>query len=187
MYAAIEIEPATWPSTSRSSGWSFAKPGDVQHRQVVVGGGHGLGEIGMPVQRRDVGSDRTPGPPARLSSNRCAQSKLLSGWAKSTAGRLCTMFPLPMISTPSSRSGASLATQLHVVVHALEGVQRQLHHRDRRVREGVHQHRPGAVVQPQLSTSQPTHRGLTASATCSHISGIPGAGYSTSNSSCGKP
>ena len=40
---------------------------------------------------------------------------------------------------------------------------------------------------PQLSMSLPTHVGLTTSATSSANSGAPGAGYSTANSSSGKP
>ena len=40
---------------------------------------------------------------------------------------------------------------------------------------------------PQESTSAPTQVGLTMSLTSSASSGSPGAGYCTSNSSCGKP
>ena len=40
---------------------------------------------------------------------------------------------------------------------------------------------------PQLSTSAPTQVGWTTSLTSSASSGSPGAGYWTSNSSCGKP
>ncbi len=40
---------------------------------------------------------------------------------------------------------------------------------------------------PQLSTSAPTQVGWTMSLTSSASSGIPGAGYWTSKSSCGNP
>ena len=41
------------------------------------------------------------------------------------------------------------AAELEVMLEALEGVQRQLDDRDGSVRKGMHQHRPGAVIDPQ--------------------------------------
>ena len=45
-----------------------------------------------------------------------------------------------------STEGRKLGTQLEVVLEWFVGVYRQLHHRDGRVGESVHQYRPGAVV-----------------------------------------
>ena len=61
---------------------------------------------------------------------------------------MCTTFPLPTISTPLSRSARQLRAERDVVVERLRRVDRQLHDGDVGVGEHVHQHRPGAVVEP---------------------------------------
>ena len=60
--------------------------------------------------------------------------------------RLCTTLPLATIEHAALAQRRELRAEFEVVVERLVGVDAQLHDRDRRVRERVHEHRPGAVV-----------------------------------------
>ena len=113
------------------------------------------------------------------SSNASVQSKPLSGAAQSIRRRLWTMLPLPTISTPR-RAGVPASRPARSDRRTvLFGIDRELHDRNVCVGEGVHQHRPGAVVDPPAVHVEADPGRRTTSATSSAKSGSPGAGYCT--------
>lgn len=113
--------------------------GEIQQRDEVIRGGR-RGEIRSYNRAAAAGSVRSCALVA--SSKRCAQSNAPSDCDQFIARRLWTTLPLPRIEDAASRRAASLAPVTVGVVQRLVGVDRQLHHRDRRVGEGVHQNRP---------------------------------------------
>jgi hypothetical protein len=64
------------------------------------------------------------------------------------------MVPLPTISTPRSRSGARRAPSSKCESKPPLRVNRELHDRHVRLRESVHQHRPGAVIDSPVAIAR---------------------------------
>jgi hypothetical protein len=80
-----------------------------------------------------------------------------------------------------------LGAQFEVEVQGLVGVDGKLHHRDRCVRERVHEDGPGAVVDAPAVDVRADPGRTTTSEISSASSGSPVRGYCTANNSRGKP
>ena len=80
------------------------------------------------------------------SSKRCAQSKPASGSPAVDPAEVVHHVAAADDQHAALAQRRQPRAELEVVVERLVGVDAQLHDRDVGVREGVHQHRPGAVV-----------------------------------------
>ena len=74
--------------------------------------------------------------------------------------KLCTTFPLPTIKTPPIAQRRQPGAELEVVGERLRRVDRELHDRDVGVREHVHEHRPGAVIDAPAVDVEADPRGI---------------------------